>query len=312
MAPIRVDSPLPPPFRDGVIALGNFDGVHRGHQAVIGGAFDRARREGRPALVATFDPHPARLFRPDAPPFLLTTIAQRAALFAALGADATLVIPFDPALAALPPDAFADQWLVGRLGAAGVVTGRDFSFGRGGAGKADTLAALAAARGIAADAVDPVADGDAAVSSSRIRAALRDGDPAEAARLLTRPFAVRGIVQHGDKRGRTLGYPTANLSMGDYLRPAYGVYAVRVRLPDGRVLPGAANLGIRPQFDAKELLEVFLFDFAGDLYGQPLEVALVARLRPEARFDTLEALVAQMDADCVAARALLASAPALG
>jgi len=297
---------VPPRFAGGIVALGNFDGFHLGHQAVVGRAVARARAEGRPALVATFDPHPVRYFRPDAVPFRLTTIEQREALFAAAGADATVVFRFDGDLAALSAEAFVTERLVEALRVGGVVTGEDFTFGRAKGGDAGVLAALGAEHGFSVDTVGAVALEGAPVSSSRIREALRGGDPGEAARLLTRKFTVRGTVQHGDKRGRTIGYPTANLDLGDYLRPAYGIYAVRGRLEDGRVLDGAANLGVRPTFDPpKELLEAYFFDFAGDLYGQVLEVELIAYLRPEARFDGMEALTAQMTADCARARAAL-------
>ena len=300
-------SRVPPHLAGGIVALGNFDGVHLGHQAVVGAAVARARAEGRPALVATFDPHPVRWFRPDAPPFRLTTLDQRHDLFAAAGADATVVFRFDADLAALTAEQFVERRLVGCLAAAGVVTGEDFTFGNAKGGDVATLTRLGARHGFAAAAVAPVTLNGQPVSSSRIRAALRAGDPATATALLTRPFAIRGRVQHGDKVGRTIGYPTANLDLGSYLRPAYGIYAVRGRLPDGRRLDGAANLGVRPTFDPpKELLEPYFFDFAGDLYGQEIEVELVAYLRPEARFDGLDALTAQMDADCAAARAVLA------
>lgn len=300
------DAPLPPDLHGGVIALGNFDGFHRGHQAVVARAVDRARAEGRPAIVATFDPHPARYFRPDAPPFRLTTIAQRAALFAAAGADATLVLRFDAALAALTPEQFVTRELAGRYRAAGVVTGADFTFGARRAGTAAVLAALGAAHGIGIETVAPVADAEGPISSSRVREALLAGDCATAARLLTRPFAIQGVVVHGAKLGRTIGYPTANLELGDYLRPRYGIYAVRGRLDDGRTVDGAANLGIRPSFDPpKELLEPYFFDFAEELYGRTIEVALVAFLRPEAKFDTLPALTAQMERDCAEASHIL-------
>jgi riboflavin kinase / FMN adenylyltransferase len=266
----------------------------------------RARAEGRPALVATFDPHPVRHFRPDAAPFRLTSLDQRERLFAAAGADAMIVFRFDGELAGLSAEAFVAERLAGALAIAGVVTGEDFTFGRGKSGDARALAALAGAHGCWAETVGPVRLDGEPVSSSRIREALRAGDPRGAAALLTRPFAIEGTVQHGDKVGRTIGYPTANIDMGPYLRPAYGIYAVRGRLADGTVLAGAANLGIRPQFQPpKELLEAFFFDFSGDLYGQVIEVALVEYLRPEAKFDGLDALVAQMDADCARARALL-------
>ncbi|MBB3691582.1 bifunctional riboflavin kinase/FAD synthetase [Sphingomonas sp. BK580] len=300
-------SAVPAGLADGIVALGNFDGFHLGHQAVVGRAVERARAEGRPALVATFDPHPVRYFRPDTPPFRLTTLDQRARLFAAAGADAMVVFHFDEALAGLHADAFVAERLVGALRVGGVVTGEDFTFGHRKSGDIATLRAAGAAHGFSVDTVGAVMLDGEPVSSTRVRAALGAGDPRGAARLLTRPFAIEGVVQHGDKLGRTIGYPTANLDMGKYLRPAYGIYAVRGRLADGRVLDGAANLGIRPSFDPpKELLEPFFFDFYGDLYGQPLEVELVDYIRPEAKFDTLDALVAQMDSDCARARALLA------
>jgi riboflavin kinase/FMN adenylyltransferase len=193
------------------------------------------------------------------------------------------------------------------MAAAGIVTGQDFTFGKGKSGSIAILAELSAALGMTAQAVQPVTDDRGEViSSSRIRDALKSGDCATATRLLTRPFAIQGLVQHGDKLGRTIGYPTANVDMGSYLRPAYGIYAVRGRLPDGRVLDGAANLGIRPTFDPpKELLEPFFFDFAENLYDQCIEVQLIEYLRPEAKFDGLDALVAQMDKDCARARQIL-------
>ena len=290
----------------GIVALGNFDGFHLGHQAVVGAAVARARGEGRPAIVATFDPHPVRLFRPDTPPFRLTTLAQRARLFAEAGADAMVVFRFDAALAALSAEAFVTERLMERLRVGGVVTGEDFTFGARKSGNVAILRALGAVHGFSTQAIGPVTLDGEPVSSSRIRAHLRLGEARAAARLLTRPFAIQGLVQHGDKVGRTIGYPTANVDMGKYLRPAYGIYAVRGRLADGRVLDGAANLGIRPSFDPpKELLEPHFFDFAGDLYGERIEVELVDYLRPEAKFDSLDALVAQMDADCARARAIL-------
>ncbi len=197
--------------------------------------------------------------------------------------------------------------LVQEFGAAGVVTGEDFTFGKGRAGNVAQLAELGGAMGLACEAVAPVRDtAGEIISSSRIRAALQAGDCAEAETLLTRPFAIEGEVIHGDKRGRDLGFPTANMELGGYLRPAYGIYAVRTRLADGRVVNGAANLGIRPSFDPpKELLETYLFDFSGDLYGQTVEVSLIERLRGEAKFDGLDALKAQMADDVARARVIL-------
>ena len=295
------------PLRGGVIALGNFDGFHAGHQAVVGRAVHHAKDDGRPAIVATFDPHPVRFFKPNAPPFRLTTLDQRQELFAAAGADAMLVLPFDAGLANTSAQDFITELLLDRYGAAGVVTGADFVFGKGRGGNVVTLADHARRLGFFTEMVAPVDDAAEAVSSSRIRDALRAGDCATAARLLTRPFTVRGIVQHGDKNGRLLGFPTANIDMGSYLRPRYGIYAVTGTLPDGRLLKGAANLGIRPSFDPpRELLEPHFFDFSGDLYGQPIDVAFHAFLRPEAKFDTMDALMAQIAADCDAAKTLLA------
>lgn len=298
---------LPGHLRGGIAALGNFDGFHRGHQAVFGRAIERARAEGRPALVVTFAPHPARLFKPELPPFALTSIAQRLDLFEAFGVDATLVINFDTALAALSGEAFVAEWLARRLGLAGAITGEDFTYGKGRSGTTAELALLGRAHGFVAEAIAPVGDGDGEIiSSSRIREALKAGDPETATRLLTRPFAIQGLVEHGAKLGRTLAFPTANIALGDYLRPAYGVYAVRVALPDGRRFDGVANLGIRPMFEPpKELLEVYLFDFAGDLYGQQLSVELHHFLRPEWKLDGLDALKAQIARDCDSARAKL-------
>jgi riboflavin kinase/FMN adenylyltransferase len=302
--------PLPGRLRGAVLALGNFDGFHRGHQAVVERARLRARQSGRPLIVATFDPHPVRFFHPEAPPFQLTTLDQRERLFAEAGADAMLVFDFDADLAAATPEEFVADRLVVRSGAAAVVTGQDFTFGHGRAGNVVTLAALGGHHHIETEAVGAVADGGGVVSSSRIRDALAAGDCETAARLLTRPFAIEGIVQHGDKLGRQMGFPTANLMLNGYIRPAYGIYAVRGRLADGRCLDGAANLGLRPSFDPpKELLEPYFFDFSGDLYGQTLAVELHAYLRPEERFDGLDALKAQIARDCDAARALLAAIP---
>ena len=300
--------PLPEPLRGAVIALGNFDGFHMGHQAVAREAIEWARAEGRPSIIATFDPHPVRLFKPDVPPFRLTTLEQRQELYLAAGATAMLVFHFDAELAGTSAEDFVRVLLAERLGAAGVVTGEDFTFGKGRAGDRALLEALGREAGIAARAVAPVMDGGAPVSSSRVRDALRAGDPQEAARLLTRPFAIRGVVEHGDKRGREIGYPTANLAIEQYLRPKFGIYAVTGRvLATGQELKGAANIGVRPQFEPpKELLEPHFFDFAGDLYGQEIAVAFHHFLRPEGKFDTLDALVEQMDADCRQARELLA------
>ncbi|WP_200844750.1 MULTISPECIES: bifunctional riboflavin kinase/FAD synthetase [unclassified Novosphingobium] len=306
---IRLDNRLPVPdsLRGAVLALGNFDGFHQGHQAVVGEAIRWARAEGRPAIVATFDPHPVRHFKPDAQPFRLTTLDQRQELFAAAGADAMLVLHFDTAMAAMPASGWVEEMLVRQMGAAGVVTGNDFTFGKARGGNPQVLSEIGARHGLEGRTVGPVSDGEGTISSSRIRDALSRGDCETAARLLTRPFSIRGRVQHGDKLGRTIGFPTANIDMATYLRPLYGIYAVTGRMPDGRVVTGAANIGIRPTFDPpKELLEPHFFDFAGDLYGQEIEVAFHHFLRPEAKFDSLDALIEQMGRDCDRAKELLA------
>ncbi|MEJ2409289.1 MAG: bifunctional riboflavin kinase/FAD synthetase [Novosphingobium sp.] len=306
---IRLDNrhPIPESLRGAIVALGNFDGFHQGHQAVVGEAIRWARAEGRPAIVATFDPHPARLFQPDAEPFRLTTLDQREELFAAAGADAMLVLHFDRAMAAMSAPGWVEKELAGHLGAAGVVTGEDFTFGKGRSGNPQVLREAGARFGLSGRTVGAVSDEDGVISSSRIRDALKAGDCATAGRLLTRPFAVRSTVQHGDKLGREMGFPTANIALASYLRPHYGVYAVTGRLPDGRVLPGAANLGIRPQFEVpKELLEPHFFDFSEDLYDQEIEVSFHHFIRTEAKFASFDALIAQIGADCAKARELLA------
>jgi riboflavin kinase/FMN adenylyltransferase len=296
-------SAVPQALRGGIVALGNFDGFHKGHQAVVGRAVERARAEGRPVLVATFDPHPVRHFRPDVPPFRLTSLGQRQRLFGEAGADAMIVFRFDGELAGTTAEQFVSERLVRLIAAAGVVTGEDFTFGQRRGGNVEVLRRLGAEHGFSVDAVGAVEEEGEPVSSSRIRDALKAGDCERATRLLTRPFAIEGVVEHGDKRGRTLGYPTANLSLGNYLRPRFGIYAVRGRLPGGKIAGGAASLGVRPTFEPpKELLEPYFFDFSGSLYGEAIEVELVSFLRPEERFESLEALTAQMEADCAEAR----------
>ncbi|MEO0698089.1 MAG: bifunctional riboflavin kinase/FAD synthetase [Pseudomonadota bacterium] len=306
--------PVQAPLRGAIIALGNFDGFHKGHQAVAGEAIRWAQEEGRPSIIATFDPHPVRFFKPDVPPFRLTTLEQRQELYLAAGATAMLVFHFDKDLSSTSAEDFIERILIERFGAHGVVTGADFSFGQGARGNIELLQGFGAEAGLQSRVVEAVesegADGHGVVSSSRVREALREGDPQLAAALLTRPFAIRGIVEHGDKNGRKLGYPTANLSIESYLRPKYGVYAVTgTVLATGEKLKGAANVGIRPQFEPpKELLEPYFFDFSGDLYGQEIEVAFHHFLRGEAKFESLDQLMVQMEKDCDLARDLL-SAP---
>ncbi|MFX0542504.1 bifunctional riboflavin kinase/FAD synthetase [Roseovarius sp. S4756] len=286
--------------------IGNFDGVHLGHQAVI----DLARHVGRAPLgVVTFTPHPREYFAPDAPPFRLMNSGARANRLAKLGVDTLFELPFDAHMAALSPRAFAQEVIADGLGLAHVVVGRDFCFGKGRAGTADMLKEFGAEMGFDVTLSDLVAGPDGAVSSTAIRTALGDGRPRDAAAMLGHWHRIEGTVVGGHKRGRDLGYPTANMSIEGLHPPRFGVYAVLVDVLNGPhegLYHGAASLGVRPMFDGEQAnLETFLFDFSGDLYGADLSVALVDYLRPEAKFDSLEAFIAQMDADCVRARDLL-------
>ncbi len=298
---------IPDSLKGSIVALGNFDGFHLGHQAVVGRAVARGFHERRPAIVATFEPHPVRFFKPDVPPFRLTTLDQREQLFGHAGADAMMVFEFDEELRSTSAEEFVSRLLAGKIGAAGVVTGDDFSFGKGRSGNVETLKTLGAYSGITAEAVAPVMIDGERVSSGRIREALVAGDVGRATHLLSRDFAIEGVVQHGDQRGRELGYPTANLALGDYQRPKYGIYAVRVTLKDSSEHPGVASLGVRPTFEPpQELLEAHLFNFDGNLYGQKIEVALHAYIREEKKFDGIEPLIAHMKEDEARARHLLA------
>jgi riboflavin kinase / FMN adenylyltransferase len=298
---------VPENLKGSILALGNFDGFHLGHQAVVGRAVARAFHERRPVIVATFDPHPVNYFKPGLPPFRLTSLDQRLALFAHAGADAMLVFEFGAELASTDAEEFVAGVLGERIGAAGVVTGDDFSFGKGRKGDVQLLERVGKQHGVIAEAVPQVILDGERVSSGRIREALVAGDIAMATRLLTRDYAIEGVVQRGDARGRELGYPTANIQLGDYQRPKYGIYAVRVTLEDGTEHPGVASLGVRPTFDPpEELLEAHLFGFDGDLYGRKIEVALHAFIREERKFESVDALVAEMRNDEAAARRLLA------
>lgn len=298
---------IPETLKGSIVALGNFDGFHLGHQAVVGRAIQRAFHERRPVIVATFDPHPVRFFKPDVPPFRLTSLDQRERLFGHAGADAMLVFEFGAELAAMDAEQFVSEVVGRQIGAAGVVTGDDFSFGKGRSGDPALLAKLGLNHGITAEAVPQVLLDGERISSGRIREALVAGDTGTATRMLSRSFAIEGVVQSGDRRGRELGYPTANLVLGRYLRPRYGIYAVRATLEDGTEHPGVASLGIRPTFDPpQELLETHLLEFDGDLYGQKIEVALHDFIREEVKFETIDALVAAMRSDEAAARRLLA------
>jgi riboflavin kinase/FMN adenylyltransferase len=298
---------IPDALKGSIVALGNFDGFHLGHQAVVSRAIARAFHERRPVIVATFEPHPVRFFKPDVPPFRLTTLDQREQLFAHAGADAMLVFEFGAALAAMDAEEFVSDVLATQIGAAGVVTGDDFSFGKGRRGDVALLRAVGALHGVGAEAVAQVELDGERISSGRIREELIAGNIGEATHMLSRDFAIEGVVQRGDARGRELGYPTANITMSDYQRPKYGIYAVRVTLDDGSEHPGVASLGVRPMFDPpEELLEAYLFGFDGDLYERRIEVALHGYIREERKFDSLDALMAQMREDEAAARRLLA------
>ena len=307
MQRLTLDGGIPDNLKGSIVALGNFDGFHLGHQAVVGRAVQRAFHERRPAIVATFDPHPVTYFKPDVPPFRLTSLDQREHLFAHAGADAMLVFEFNEKLRETSAEEFVSWLLAGKIGAAGVVTGDDFSFGKGRSGNVETLKTLGGYSGISAEAVAPVVVDGERVSSGKVREALIAGNIGHATHLLSRDFAIEGVVQRGDRRGRELGYPTANLALGDYQRPKYGIYAVRVTLEDGSEVPGVASLGVRPTFDPpQELLEAHLFGFDGDLYGRKVEVALHAYIREEKKFDGIEPLIAHMREDEVQARQLLA------
>jgi riboflavin kinase/FMN adenylyltransferase len=296
---------LPPEARGGTVALGNFDGVHRGHAEVLAAAHQA--RPDLPLLALTFEPHPREHFRPDDPPFRLTLLPAKARALAALGARATIAVPFDATFSAMTAEDFVEEVLHRGLGARHLACGPDFAFGHRRGGDVAFLRAAAEARGIGLSVVPKLADAEGPISSTRVRRALQDGYPERAASLLGRDWAITGPVTHGDARGRTIGFPTANIPLGRHLEPARGVYAVRAGLPDGRVVAGVANLGRRPTLggDPVSRLEAHLFDFAGDLYGQELEVALVAFLREERKFSDFAALTAQIAADAAAARRVL-------
>lgn len=307
----RLDS-VPPPAQGAVLAVGNFDGVHRGHRMLIETAERIAGDMGAPAGVLTFEPHPRVLFRPDTPPFRITPPADKLRLIAATGAEITVVLPFTAELAGMTAADFVLDILVRRLRIAHLVIGFDFCFGQGRGGDIAVLRYMGEMEGFGVTVIDPVGDNDCkpgeGFSSSAIRRALQAGDAASAASQLGRPWSVTGTVAKGDQRGRTIGFPTANLSLGDYLRPALGVYAVDVVLDDGRLVPGVANIGRRPTFGKlDENLEVHLFDFAEDLYGRTIEVRLLAHIRAERKFAGLDELKAQIAADSAEARRITAA-----
>lgn len=295
--------------RGAAVALGAFDGVHRAHARVIGAAREAAERLGAPLGVITFEPHPRRFFQTDAAPFRLQTPAQQARALAALGVDVLYRLPFDSGLAEQSPEAFAAEVLHAGLDVRWVAGGFDVTFGKGRSGDTALLQKLGDALGFGVTVVDRQDgfDGEK-LSSTAVRRALQEGRPEAATAVLGRPFAVEGAVAHGDKRGRLLGFPTLNVPLGDYLRPRFGVYATRTRLPDGRVLDGVSNLGNRPTVGgSEERLETWLFDFDGDLYGRGVETELHAFVREERRFGGLDALKAQIADDAETARVRLRS-----
>lgn len=298
---------VPPGARGASLALGNFDGVHRGHQAVVAAA----AAHDLALMAAVFEPHPRRFFRPDAPPFLLQTSAQRARALAELGVVVLHEIRFDRALADMTDAAFVQDILVARLGVKHVAVGFDFRFGHDRMGDGASLKRLCAAAGVTVDIVDAVDDTrhEGKVSSTAVREALQAGDPATAADLLGRPWAIEGVVIDGFKRARGIGFPTANVGLGDYVRPLYGVYATMTDVGDGQWRAGVSNCGVKPTVGgvAEPLLETHIFDFDGDLYGKRAETRLLHFLRPEQKFENFEALTKQIAEDSAHARRLLSA-----
>lgn len=320
MRVFRHYSNLPDEARGAVVAIGNFDGIHRGHQAVIGKAGRLARELGAPLAVLTFEPHPRNHFRPDSPPFRLTPFRLKARLIEALEVDCLFVLRFDRALAELSAEAFIAEVLVTGLGVRHVVVGDNFRFGRKRTGDIALLETRGRSNGFGVTCLGRITGPSGAsgggtgdpepFSSTHVRDYLANGNPTRAALLLGRYWEIEGRVQRGDRRGRALGYPTANVALGDILLPAFGVYAVRAGIDRGAATnwhAGAANIGIRPMFESERpLLEVHIFDFDRQIYGRHMRVALVDYLRPEMAFDDVEALKAQMAEDCRRARASLA------
>ena len=298
-----------PRDKGAVVAIGNFDGVHLGHRAVIDIARAEAARRGAPLGVMTFEPHPRQLFAKDAPSFRLMNAEARAHRLDKIGIDVLFELPFTPGLAALTPRGFVEEILSRRLGLSHVVVGQDFRFGKGRAGTADDLTQLCAEAGIGVTVAPLLAVGTGEVSSTAIRIALSEGRPRDAAAMLGHWHRIEGAVIQGDQRGRDLGYPTANMSIEGLHPPRFGVYAVIVDVltgPHAGSYGGAASIGVRPTFGVNSAnCESYLFDFAGDLYGEHLSVGLIEYLREEEKFDDLDALIRQMDADCARARAIL-------
>lgn len=292
-------------LRGRVAVMGNLDGVHRGHQALIERGKALAGRLGRPLAAVTFEPHPRRVFRPDAPPFVLTPLPVKAELLERFGCETVFALPFNEQLFRQTPDEFITGVLHEGLGLAGIVTGRDFQFGAGRLGTSDTLAEIAGHLGIHYEAIAPVGSSTEKFSSSRVRDHLAAGRPADARHVLGFDWFLDGEVVEGRRLARTLGFPTANVVLGDVIRPLYGVYAVRAEIA-GRLFPAIANIGIRPTVDGREeRLEIHLFDWQGDLYGRVLRCHVVEFIREERPMGGLDALKAQIAEDCLVARRIL-------
>lgn len=305
----RDPSSLPETLRGGAVAIGNFDGVHRGHRAVLERTTAIAAGAGVPALALTFEPHPRSFFRPHEPVFRLTPSDLKAELLAKLGFDAVVEMTFNADLAAIGAEDFVADILVARLGVSHVVVGHDFHFGRKRAGTPQLLTELGGRHGFAVTVVPAAGTGETVFSSSRVREFLAEGRVEDAAGILGYEWRTRGAVRHGARRGRDLGFPTANIQLPANAELRHGVYAVRVSV-DGVTHNGVANFGRRPQFDnGQPLLEVYIFDFAGDLYGKTADVSFVAFLREEARFDSVSALIEQMNEDARQARQRLSGPP---
>jgi riboflavin kinase / FMN adenylyltransferase len=291
-----------------VVAIGNFEGVHQGHRVVIARAVALARKLGRPAAVLTFEPHPRAFFRPNEPIFRLSDERAKLRLLATTELDGAIVLAFDAALAQLPAEEFVGRILCDWLKISGAVIGFDFHFGKGRAGSPEFLSAEGKRRGFAVEIVPEVKDASRRFSSGAIRTALAAGDVSDAARLIGYPWFVSGEVIHGEKRGRELGYPTANIRLDPGCGLRQGIYAVRVAV-DGERYGGVASFGRRPTFDnGAPLLEVFLFDFAGSLYGKTVDVAFIGWIRPEEKFSSVDDLVRRMNEDARQARAMVAGA----
>lgn len=310
---IRDQTPASEIPKGAVVAMGNFDGVHLGHRAVIAAAMEMGRAHGRPAFALTFEPHPRRFFSPTTPQFRLTDERAKLRLLAGTGLSGAVVMTFDKGRAGTSAQDFIHHDLIGRLGVSGIAVGYDFHFGKGRVGSPSLLVNEAPRLGIEVDVQAHVDIDERPVSSSAIRMALAEGQLGEATAMLSAPWFVTGEVIHGEKRGRDLGYPTANIRLDANCGLKHGIYAVRVGRGQGKDqerLDGVASFGRRPTFDnGAPLLEIFLFDFKGDLYGQELDCAFIGFIREELKFDGIEALIRQMDQDSVQARRLLATAP---